>query len=128
MKEIQKTPSKQPSPRHMQTIKCSVSCCLVLHHPFPPQRVAANGLFKYILTPFITPPPPSLLIFNLTSQVPEATVSYNSCKSITFSISLLKKLQKEILLDWNLNLTLCWPCRGHSRSNSSRFSFYGYKF
>ena len=62
------------------------------------------------------------------SLVPEATVSYNSCKSFNFSISLLKKLKKEILLDWNLNLTLGWPCRGPSRSNSSQFSFCRYKF
>ena len=40
------------------------------------------------------------------SLVPETTVSHNSCKSFNFSISLLKKLQKEVLLDWNLNLTL----------------------
>ena len=56
--------------------------------------------------------------WKLNSLVPEATVSCNLFKNFNFSTSLLKKLKKEILLDWNLNLTLGWPCRGHSRSNS----------
>ena len=97
-------------------------CC---RHPFEFDEICNRHLLHYLGSLGFSGTSDSRLPFSL---VPKATVSYNSCKSFNFSISLLKKLKKEILLDWNLNLTLGWPCRGPSRSNSSRFSFCGYKF